>query len=192
VTLLEAQHGASCGRPRRPLDAAPQRGRSRAAPPCWRSMRAGTHGAQRGRRVHQETATRAEHAADADSGQLAGSSYHHNLEAKDVEQQQTIDRNARRSTQLALAALLLALFANAFAMANPFPYAPFLVISYGLTDDSRAVGFYAGFVLSSFMVGRGLSSFHLGLLSDKYATQQSMEPGAHFRNDRHCLTLFLS
>ena len=80
-----------------------------------------------------------------------------------------------------LATLALALFANAFAMSNPFPCewlplkpvsalatrrsadssllrgctdAPFMVMSFGLTDDREAVGYYAGFVLSAFMLGR--------------------------------------
>ena len=65
-----------------------------------------------------------------------------------------------------LASVALALFANAFALANPFPYAPFMVMTYGLTAKRDEVGFFAGFVLSAFMVGRLLSSYPLGLLSD--------------------------
>ena len=65
-----------------------------------------------------------------------------------------------------LATVALALFANAFALANPFPYAPFMVMTYGLTAKRDEVGFFAGFVLSAFMVGRLLSSYPLGLLSD--------------------------
>lgn len=101
--------------------------------------------------------------------------------------------------RIRLATLALALFANAFAMSNPFPCAqlpvkpaawsadaatwltpslsadtpssrltpslsraradaPFMVMSFGLTDDREAVGYYAGFVLSAFMLGR-LSSY---------------------------------
>ena len=37
-----------------------------------------------------------------------------------------------------------------------------MVMSFGLTDDREAVGYYAGFVLSAFMLGR-LSVIELGL-----------------------------
>ena len=38
-----------------------------------------------------------------------------------------------------LASVALALFANAFALANPFPYAPFMVMTYGLTANRDEV-----------------------------------------------------
>ena len=74
-----------------------------------------------------------------------------------------------------LAAVALALFANAFALANPFPYAPFMVMTYGLTANRDEVGFFAGFVLSAFMVGRLLSSYPLGLLSDAVGRRPVIE-----------------
>ena len=77
----------------------------------------------------------------------------------------------------ALAALMAALFANAVAMANPFPYAPFLVLHYGLTDDRAEIGYYGGFILSAFMLGRAMSSYHLGLLSDKHGRVLVIEIG---------------
>lgn len=76
-----------------------------------------------------------------------------------------------------LIALASALFANAFAMANPFPYSPFLVIHYGLTDDERALGFYAGFVISAFMIGRCFASYPLGVLSDQWGRRPVIEVG---------------
>ena len=76
-----------------------------------------------------------------------------------------------------LASVALALFANAFALANPFPYAPFMVMTYGLTAKRDEVGFFAGFVLSAFMVGRLLSSYPLGLLSDAVGRRPVIEVG---------------
>ena len=77
----------------------------------------------------------------------------------------------------AMVALLIALFANAVAMASPFPFAPFLVLHYGLTDDRAEIGYYGGFILSAFMLGRAMSSYHLGLLSDKHGRVLVIEIG---------------
>jgi len=76
-----------------------------------------------------------------------------------------------------MVALLIALFANAVAMASPFPFAPFLVLHYGLTDDRAEIGYYGGFILSAFMLGRAMSSYHLGLLSDKHGRVLVIEIG---------------
>merc|ERR1719487_898043 len=59
------------------------------------------------------------------------------------------------------------MFANSVALTNVFPYAGFLVMHYGLTDDETKVGFYAGWLMTSFMAGRLLSSFYCGALSDR-------------------------
>ena len=80
----------------------------------------------------------------------------------------------------AMFALLIALFANAVAMASPFPFAPFLVLHYGLTDDRAEIGYYGGFILSAFMLGRAMSSYHLGLLSDKHGRVLVIEIGLLF------------
>ena len=76
-----------------------------------------------------------------------------------------------------LAALGLALFANAYAMSNPFPYAPFMVMSFGLTDDREQVGYYAGYILSAFMLGRMVSSYPLGKLSDTLGRRPVIQLG---------------
>ena len=82
----------------------------------------------------------------------------------------------QRSTKR-LAALAAALFANAFSMANPFPYSPFLVLRFGLTDDKREVGFYAGFIIGVFMLGRIVGSYPLGALSDTWGRRPVIEMG---------------
>ena len=63
---------------------------------------------------------------------------------------------------------LIASLPNRIHRSNPFPYAPFMVLHFGLTDDPRAVGYYAGFIVSAFMIGRLVSSLPLGVLSDVY------------------------
>mmetsp|Transcript_7699 Transcript_7699/g.22845 ORF Transcript_7699/g.22845 Transcript_7699/m.22845 type:complete len:503 (+) Transcript_7699:220-1728(+) len=64
-------------------------------------------------------------------------------------------------------ALCFGMFANSVALTNPFPYAGFMVLHYGLTRDPSEVGFYAGWIMTSFMLGRTLSSFVCGAISDR-------------------------
>ena len=41
------------------------------------------------------------------------------------------------------------MFANSVALANPFPYAGFMVLHYGMTADETEVGFYAGWIMTA-------------------------------------------
>ena len=66
---------------------------------------------------------------------------------------------------------------RAQAMANPFPYAPFMALHLGMADDEREAGFYAGYIMSTFMVGRIISSYPLGILSDKLGRRPIVELG---------------
>jgi MFS family permease len=77
----------------------------------------------------------------------------------------------------ALTALCIVLFANSYALSNPFPYVGFMVKYFGLTEDDREVGFYAGYVMSAFMFGRALSSFLCGWISDKYGRKVVLYAG---------------
>ena len=67
-----------------------------------------------------------------------------------------------------MGALALALTANALSVTNVFPYAPFQVKFFGLTDDDRELGFYAGFFMTSYMVGCGLTAIPWGAFSDRH------------------------
>lgn len=82
-----------------------------------------------------------------------------------------------QSSDIRLLAVALALFANAYAMSNPFPYAPFMVLSFGVVSDTRETGFFAGWIMSSFMAGRAVSSYPLGILSDKWGRRPVVELG---------------
>ena len=66
-----------------------------------------------------------------------------------------------------LLALCFAMFANSYALMNPVPYAAFMVLDFGLVDDKEDTGVYAGLIMTSFMIGRFLSSFVCGRLADK-------------------------
>ena len=68
--------------------------------------------------------------------------------------------------RIPVAALALALMANAVAFSNVFPYAPALVRHLGMSNDSRELGFYAGYFMSVNQFGQMLSSYHLGKLAD--------------------------
>ena len=44
--------------------------------------------------------------------------------------------------------------------------------SHGLTDDDRALGFYAGFFMTARQVGAGLSAIPWGILSDRWGKKR--------------------
>ena len=75
-----------------------------------------------------------------------------------------IERLIQRRSKLIVFAL--ALLANSVSIANVFPYAPYLVLHLGLTDDKRKLGFYAGYLMASYQLGQLLSSYPLGKLSE--------------------------
>ena len=63
-----------------------------------------------------------------------------------------------------MAALAVALTANAVSVTNVFPYSPYLPKFLGLTDDDRELGFYAGFFMTAYMVGSGMSALFWGIV----------------------------
>ena len=67
-----------------------------------------------------------------------------------------------------LAALALALTANALSVTNVFPYSPYMPKFFGLTADDRELGFYAGFFMTAYMVGSGASALLWGVAADRY------------------------
>ena len=72
-------------------------------------------------------------------------------------------------SQRAQYALYVSLVANSFALASVFPYAGFMVKNgFHMVEDDREVGFFAGFVMGSFMFGRTVTSCFLGQLSDRW------------------------
>ena len=71
------------------------------------------------------------------------------------------------TSKLPIISLAVALSSNALSVTNVFPYAPFQVKYFGLTQDERELGFYAGFFMSAYMIGCVLSSIPWGAVSDR-------------------------
>ncbi|XP_071724147.1 probable peptide/nitrate transporter At3g43790, partial [Rutidosis leptorrhynchoides] len=49
-----------------------------------------------------------------------------------------------------------------------FPFVYFMIRDFHIAKREEDIGYYAGFVGSSFMIGRALTSFFWGILSDRY------------------------
>ena len=65
-----------------------------------------------------------------------------------------------------------AMLSNAISVANVFPYAPLMVEHLGMTHDRRELGFYAGFLMASYMIGSMLTQYHLGMLCDRWGRKK--------------------
>ena len=76
-----------------------------------------------------------------------------------------IERLIQRRSKLIVFALVL--LANGVSIANVFPYAPYLVLHLGLSDDTRKLGFYAGYLMASYQLGQLLSSYPLGKVAKR-------------------------
>eukprot|EP01105_Mastigella_eilhardi_P026676 TRINITY_DN781_c0_g1_i6.p1 TRINITY_DN781_c0_g1~~TRINITY_DN781_c0_g1_i6.p1 ORF type:complete len:573 (-),score=122.50 TRINITY_DN781_c0_g1_i6:42-1760(-) len=63
--------------------------------------------------------------------------------------------------------ILLMLFIEGVAATSIMAYVPYMVLDLGVTSDPQKVGYYAGFISSSFFICQFASSFFIGVLSDK-------------------------
>eukprot|EP01006_Ploeotia_vitrea_P016733 TRINITY_DN47579_c0_g1_i1.p1 TRINITY_DN47579_c0_g1~~TRINITY_DN47579_c0_g1_i1.p1 ORF type:complete len:554 (-),score=235.31 TRINITY_DN47579_c0_g1_i1:40-1701(-) len=68
----------------------------------------------------------------------------------------------------AMLALAMALFSNACSVTVLFPFVYFMVRDFQMTDNDQEIGYYAGYIASAFMLGRVLSSFMWGSISDRH------------------------
>lgn len=64
--------------------------------------------------------------------------------------------------------LAIIYFIEAFVFTNIFSYVGFMVFDFKLTDDPDKVGYYAGYIGSTFSIAGFLSSFWWGKVSDRY------------------------
>lgn len=62
--------------------------------------------------------------------------------------------------------LFVCMLTNCIIISFLFPIVGFMMIDYGLTDDRKEVGYYAGLLLSAFFVGRFFSSAAWGYVAD--------------------------
>jgi len=77
-------------------------------------------------------------------------------------------------------ALCAALFASSVSITNVFPYSPFMVKHFGLTDDDERIGYYAGYFATAYSLGSMLASYPLGLLADRRGRRFVIEFGLFF------------
>ncbi|KAL0754198.1 hypothetical protein Bca101_091866 [Brassica carinata] len=57
---------------------------------------------------------------------------------------------------------------SALPISSLFPYLYFMIRDFHVAEKEEDIGFYAGFVASSFMIGRALTSILWGKLADRY------------------------
>ncbi|KAJ6345048.1 hypothetical protein OIU78_007851 [Salix suchowensis] len=57
---------------------------------------------------------------------------------------------------------------TALPISSLFPFIYFMIRDFHIAEIEEDIGFYAGFVGSSFMIGRALTSFFWGWLADRY------------------------
>ncbi|GJP39628.1 hypothetical protein CLOM_g23979 [Closterium sp. NIES-68] len=65
-------------------------------------------------------------------------------------------------------AICIMYFTNALAPTILFPFLPLMVASFAVTDDPTKLGYYAGYLGSSYFVGSLLTSSFWGILSDQW------------------------
>ena len=70
--------------------------------------------------------------------------------------------------------LSTAVFASAISLSGLFPYVGFMVIYLNKAKTENEAGFYSGYIASSMMFGRLLSSFLWGQLADRWGRKPVM------------------
>lgn len=70
--------------------------------------------------------------------------------------------------------LSTAVFASAVSLSGLFPYVGFMVIYLHKAQTENEAGFYSGYIASSMMFGRLISSFLWGQLADKWGRKPVM------------------
>ncbi|CAH2065493.1 unnamed protein product [Thlaspi arvense] len=74
-----------------------------------------------------------------------------------------------RTTESRNYAILIFVFSiSALSISSLFPYLYFMIRDFNIAKEEEDIGFYAGFVASSFMIGRALTSILWGKLADRY------------------------
>ncbi|XP_078446557.1 protein ZINC INDUCED FACILITATOR-LIKE 1-like [Wolffia australiana] len=82
-----------------------------------------------------------------------------------------VDRWKEKSTSMPVKQFLyvwLVTLAGALPISSLFPFVYFMVRDLNIAKSEEDIGFYAGYIGSSFMFGRTLTSFLWGVIADKY------------------------
>ncbi|KAI3669019.1 hypothetical protein L6452_40238 [Arctium lappa] len=82
-----------------------------------------------------------------------------------------VDRQKRMQTGLPLKELIIiwvVVLCVALPISSLFPFLYFMIRDFHITEDEEDISYYAGFVGSSYMVGRALTSVFWGVVADRY------------------------
>ncbi|KAG6420144.1 hypothetical protein SASPL_116663 [Salvia splendens] len=82
-----------------------------------------------------------------------------------------VDRRKQLQRGLPLKQILtvwMIVLATALTIASLYPFLYFMIRDFGVADREEDIGYYAGFVGSSFMIGRAVSSTLWGVIADRY------------------------
>lgn len=82
-----------------------------------------------------------------------------------------VDRHKRMQTGLPLKELIIiwvVVLCVALPISSLFPFLYFMIRDFHITEDEEDISYYAGFVGSSYMVGRALTSVFWGVVADRY------------------------
>ncbi|CAM8917112.1 unnamed protein product [Rhodiola kirilowii] len=67
-----------------------------------------------------------------------------------------------------LASIWIVVLCATLPIASIFPYLYFMIEDFHIAESDEDIGYYAGYVASSFMFGRALTSVFWGVIADKY------------------------
>ncbi|KAL8251500.1 hypothetical protein R6Q59_035193 [Mikania micrantha] len=82
-----------------------------------------------------------------------------------------VDRNKRTQTGLPIKELLfiwVVVLSVALPISSLFPFLYFMIRDFNIAEKEEDISYYAGFVGSSFMIGRALTSVLWGVVADRY------------------------
>ncbi|CAN1780320.1 Protein ZINC INDUCED FACILITATOR-LIKE 1 [Linum perenne] len=91
--------------------------------------------------------------------------YHENCPGCNVDRYKYLKRGLPIREFLSIWAVVLC---AALPISSLFPYLYFMVRDFKIADKEEDIGYYAGYVGSSFMFGRALTSVFWGLVADRY------------------------
>ncbi|CAN1305944.1 Protein ZINC INDUCED FACILITATOR-LIKE 1 [Linum perenne] len=91
--------------------------------------------------------------------------YHHNCPGCKVDQLKELKTGLPIREFLSIWAVVLC---TALPISSLFPYLYFMVRDFNIAEKEEDIGYFAGYVGSSFMLGRALTSVFWGLVADRY------------------------
>ncbi|KAK9912332.1 hypothetical protein M0R45_036200 [Rubus argutus] len=91
--------------------------------------------------------------------------YHENCPGCKVEEQKELQRGIPVRKLVAIWVIVLS---SALPISSLFPFIYFMIRDFHIAKRQEDIGFYAGFVGCSFMLGRALTSVFWGIMADRY------------------------